>query len=187
MPDPHRIRPGDLLVSHVWVSDGVFDRTVVLILDADDNGNLGVVLNRINTLRLGAVLPAWQDQVCEPAVLFDGGPVSPHGAICLAELDGDEEPPGWGRLFGQIGLLHLDTPVELVAGAYARLRIFAGYAGWDAGQLEAEIAGGYWFVVDGRPEDVFTADPDTLWRAVLRRQRLDIAIYATWPDDHEVN
>ena len=88
-----------------------------------------------------------------------------------AWLPSGEEPPGWRRLFDGVGLLHLDTPIEIVAGAYRDLRIFAGYSGWAAGQLQAEIAEGMWHVVDADYADVFGDEPLDLWRRVLRRQR----------------
>ncbi len=179
--------PGDLLISHVNLRDGVFDFTVVLILDADESGTLGVVLNKVAQLPLTAVLPTWVEVVSDPRVLFDGGPVSRNGAICLASVDGSEEPPGWRRLFDNVGLLHLDTPVELVAGAYAGLRIFAGYAGWAPGQLESELARDAWFVAPARHDDIFGVDQTDLWQRVLRRQGPDVAVYSTWTDDPETN
>lgn len=183
-----RPRPGDLLVSSVLLTDGVFDRSVVLVLDADDDGALGVILNELAELSLAAVLPDWVDKVCMPQVLFHGGPVSPNGAICLAAVhEPAEEPPGWRRVFGNVGLLHLDTPVEIVAGAYDTLRIFAGYAGWAPSQLEEELAEGMWHIVPAQVEDVFDPAPEGLWRQVLRRQGGDLACFSTWPEDPEAN
>lgn len=181
------VKPGDLLVSHVQVNDGVFDQAVVLVLDHDETGTLGVVLNKFSDIELESVLPTWTDHVCAPQVLFDGGPVSQNGAICLASLAGDEEPPGWRRVFADVGLLHLDTPIELVVGAYASLRIFAGYAGWEARQLEVELAQGWWFVAEATYADVFGVQPEKLWRTVLRRQAPEVAVYSTWTDDPESN
>lgn len=181
------VRPGDLLISQVSLRDGVFDSAVVLVLDADESGTLGVVLNRYSEVDLDQVLPGWSEHLSAPQVLFDGGPVSPNGAICLARLAGDEEPPGWRRVFDDVGLLHLDTPLELVAGAYRDLRIFAGYSGWQAGQLEGELLRDGWFVAKAEIDDVFGPDQEDLWRRVLRRQPLDVAIYSTWPEDPECN
>lgn len=181
------VQAGDLLISHVVLTDGVFDFTVVLILDADSSGILGVVLNQVSEVELGTVLPQWADQVSDPQVLFDGGPVSPNGAICLASISSEEDPPGWRRVFDNVGLLHLDTPIELVAGAYDDLRIFAGYAGWDAGQLESELARDLWFVAKARYDDVFGANPDDLWRTVLRRQKPEVAVFSTWTEDPDQN
>ena len=170
------------------LADGVFDSSVVLVLDADGDGALGVILNEISQTPLDAVLPDWVPAVSEPRLLFHGGPVSPNGAICLASVQATaEEPPGWRRLFADVGLLHLDTPIEIVSGAYADLRIFAGYSGWAAGQLDAEIAEGMWHVVPALHDDVFGRRPLDLWRAVLRRQIGRLALFSTWAEDADLN
>ena len=180
--------PGDLLVASVLLADGVFNQTVVLVLDNDADGSLGVILNEISQTPLDAVLPDWVTTVSEPRLLFHGGPVSPNGAICLASVaERGEEPPGWRPLFDTVGLLHLDTPIEIVAGAYRDLRIFAGYAGWGAGQLDSEIAEGMWHVVSARYADVFARHPLDLWRVVLRRQPNQLAFFSTWVEDPELN
>lgn len=128
------IEPGLLLIAGVGLTDGVFGQSVVLILDADPSGALGVVLNRLSGFELQAALPQWAPLASYPDALFDGGPVSQEGAICLASpLRQQEEPPGWRPVFERVGLLHLDTPVEIAHGAYADLRVFAGYAGWGPG------------------------------------------------------
>jgi putative transcriptional regulator len=189
---------GDVLVASILLADGIFNRTVVLVLDCDDQGALGVVLNEISQTRLDAVLPEWVSAVSRPQLLFHGGPVSPNGAICLASVaSAEEEPPGWRPLFVsadpegrgplRVGLLHLDTPIEIVAGAYRDLRIFAGYSGWAAGQLQAEIAAGMWHVLDAAYTDIFGAEPLDLWRRVLRRQQSALALFSTWVEDPDLN
>jgi putative transcriptional regulator len=67
------------------------------------------------------------------------------------------------------------------------IRIYAGYAGWSAGQLEDEVSEGAWYVVDGGPNDVFSAQPESLWRQVLRRQPGDLAFVATPSTDPSLN
>jgi len=69
----------------------------------------------------------------------------------------------------------------------AGLRIFAGYAGWSAGQLEGEIAEGAWYVLEAEPRDPFSDHPERLWREVLRRQRGELAFVANYPDDVSMN
>ncbi len=175
------MEPGVLLVAGVGLSDGIFDGTVVLLLDADPGGALGVVLNRFSDIDLDFALPGWGDLTSHPRVLYDGGPVSPEGAICLAAPAREgEEPPGWRPLFDNVGLLHLDTPVEIAEGAYRDLRIFAGYAGWGPRQLEAELTRDLWYPVPARYADVFDPDPLTLWRRVLRRQSGHLGLLSTW-------
>ena len=181
-------RPGDILLASILLSDGIFDQSVVLMLDCDSDGALGVILNEIAQTPLDAVLPDWVPAVSEPRLLFHGGPVSPNGAICLASVaTAGEEPPGWRPLFDRVGLLHLDTPIEIVSGAYRDLRIFAGYAGWAAGQLQHEIAEGMWYVAPAEYADVFGRHPLELWRTALRRQKSEIAFYSTWLEDPDLN
>ena len=67
------------------------------------------------------------------------------------------------------------------------LRIFAGYAGWGEGQLEAEVEEGSWYVVAAQAPDVFRLDPSDLRRDVLRRQPGQLAWHSTRPADPELN
>jgi putative transcriptional regulator len=182
------IAPGTLLLAAPGLLDPSFVDTVVLLLDVNDEGALGVVLNRPSALPVSEVLGDWGDVVEEPEVLFQGGPVAPDGALAVAlALPGGEDAAGFSPLWGRVGLLDLDTPLELVEGTVDRLRIFAGYAGWGVGQLQDEVAEGSWYVVPGRVDDVFAGEASDLRRQVLRRQPGDLAMHATRPTDPELN
>jgi len=177
-----------LLLATPVLLDPNFADTVVLMLDVNDEGALGVVINRPTGLAVSEVLADWGDVVAEPEVLFQGGPVETEGALAVAlRRSTDGEAVGFRPVAGPLGLLDLDTPVELVSGALAGLRIFAGYAGWGSGQLEREIAEGHWYVVPGRGDDVFRSDSRDLWRDVLRRQPGDLALHSTRPVDADLN
>lgn len=179
---------GRLLVATPSVEGEVFGRSVILMLHHDDDGAQGVVLNKPLTAEVDSVLPGWQRVVTAPHVLFQGGPVSTTAALGVVTVPGDEpEPLGVKRLFGSIGLVNLDAPTPVVAAELAGMRIFAGYSGWDSGQLEDEILRGDWYVVDSEVRDPFTTDPDGLWRQVLRRQRDNLAFVANFPDDPSMN
>ena len=162
---------------------------MLLLLDHDDDGALGVVLNRPTSVPVADVLPAWADAVSSPQLVFAGGPVATDSALGLSRVsDADVDTPlGWQRLYDEMGLLDLDTPPALVAGVLGDLRIFAGYAGWSSGQLEAELAEGAWYVLEPRGTDVFGAEQDDLWREVLRRQSGEMAFVASFPDDPRMN
>jgi putative transcriptional regulator len=180
---------GRLLVATAALLDPNFARSVVLLLDHDEDGSLGVVLNRPSPVPVRSVLPAWGSSAGEPSVLFEGGPVSPDAALavaCVPDLE-DSEPLGFRRLFGTVGIVDLDTPTEVLAPAVTDLRIFAGYAGWGASQLEAEIEEGSWVVVDSTVHDVFSGTPATLWSEVLRRQPGELAWMSTRPADPTQN
>jgi putative transcriptional regulator len=182
--------PGRLLVASPTLSDPNFARTIVLLLDAGNDGALGVVLNRPTSLEVAEVLTGWDTVVDGPGVLFQGGPVETDSALAVAsvpEADGEDEPVGWRRVSGTTGLVDLDAPVEIMAAAVSALRIFAGYAGWSAGQLEDEIAEGAWYVVPAEPEDPFRGDPTGLWAEVLRRQGGALAMLATMPAEPGLN
>lgn len=186
--------PGSLLIASPTLSDPHFARTIVLLLDAGHDGALGVVLNRPSEVGVGEVLAGWADVVTGPDVLFQGGPVETSSALAVAAVGGsgpddsaDDEPVGWRRVFADVGLVDLDAPVELLAPAVSDLRIFAGYAGWSAGQLEGEIAEGAWYVVPAESADAFGTDPAGLWARVLRRQGGQLAMLATMPDEPGLN
>jgi putative transcriptional regulator len=125
--------------------------------------------------------------------VFSGGPVQPNAVIGLAAMtDGAAADRGIVRplepapLAG-LATVDLDADAAVAGTDVARLRVFAGYAGWAAGQLDDELVAGGWFVVDAVAGDAFTADPAALWRAVLARQRGRLAIFATCPEDPSLN
>ncbi|MFD7547281.1 YqgE/AlgH family protein [Streptomyces sp. NPDC059578] len=182
---------GRLLVATPALADPNFDRAVVLLLDHDEEGSLGVVLNRPTPVGVGDILEGWAELAGEPGVVFQGGPVSLDSALGVAVIPGggcaERAPLGWRRVHGAIGLVDLGTPPELLAAALGSLRIFAGYSGWGPGQLEEELSEGAWYVVESEPGDVSSPVPERLWREVLRRQRSELAMVATYPDDPSLN
>jgi len=178
---------GNLLIAAPTMADPNFARTIVLLLDTGESGALGVVLNRPSVLEVADVLEPWADLVAGPSVLFQGGPVETDAALAVANVAADDDPIGWRRVFGSTGLVDLDAPVEIMSNAVSALRIFAGYAGWGVGQLEAEIEEGAWYVVPAEPEDPFLEDPERLWSTVLRRQGGQLAMLATMPDEPGLN
>lgn len=183
-----QVSPGQLLVAAPALSDPNFSDSVVLVLDSDADGTLGVILNRPSPVSIGEVLPQWRGIPSDPDVLFRGGPVSTDGALAVGILTrGDDEPVGFRRVVDLFGVVDLDAPTELTAGAIAGMRVYAGYAGWGAGQLADEIARGDWLVVPAIASDITRADVTTLWRDVLRRQPGELAWNATRPVDPEMN
>ena len=184
---------GRLLAATPHLGDPHFRRTVVLIVEDDkDEGTLGVVLNRPTEIPLDQVLESWTELASGPQVVFRGGPIAPNSALALALAHGSDEPVGWRSLDGtpmmsRIGLVDLGAPPELLVGGITSMRVFAGYAGWGAGQLSDEIDEGAWYVLPGDPADAFAAEPERLWQQVLRRQGGELALVATFPDDPSWN
>lgn len=181
------VEPGSLLVASPLLGDPNFTRTVIYVIDHRGTGTVGVVLNRPSEVTLLDVLPRWSDLACPPRTLFVGGPVDTSAALCLAEALPGTEPPGWTAVSGQVGLVNLETDPQTLDGRFAQVRVFAGYSGWETGQLAGEIDEGAWYVVAGRPSDVFADPAVDLWRAVLRRQGGRVALLATYVEDPRMN
>ncbi|GAA1783588.1 MULTISPECIES: YqgE/AlgH family protein [Streptomonospora] len=188
---------GSLLVATPLLEDPNFRRAVVFVVDDEPaEGTLGVIVNRPLELAVGEVLVDWSGFATEPAVMFSGGPVGTGAGLALGTPGGDDAPLGWRPLEGTphegsrvdgLGVVDLDTPPEILGSALGRFRVFAGYAGWGAGQLADEIDEGAWYVVPAVTDDVFSADPSSLWPRVLRRQGGDLALVSTYPDDPTLN
>ncbi len=151
--------------------DENFWRSVVYILEHDADGAMGLILNRPTDLEAAEVLPEWKDALYHPEVVFEGGPVQREAGIALARRNNEAALVDFG--------------VPLPEGE--RIRVFAGYAGWEPEQLEAEIDAAGWFVVDSEPDDPFTPSPEELWRTVLRRQPGRLSWYANYPDHESLN
>ncbi len=188
--------PGMLLIALPSLTDPTFARSVVYLLESDgESGSAGLILNAPTRTPVAQVLPSWHDATAEPSVVFRGGPVQPNGALCLARLSAspDELPtPGIRPVRHRptrdsVGLVDLDGDTDVIRSAAQELRVYAGHAGWGAGQLENELAEGAWVVVPGSAADVFSSDPDTLWADALRRQPVPLNLLATYPDDPTLN
>ncbi len=179
---------GRLLVASPSMGDANFDRTVVAVLEHDpDDGALGVVVNRPSETEVADVLPRITPLVAAPAVVFVGGPVQPQAALCLGAPRPGAEPDGFAPLACGVATVDLDHDPQILSIGLQTVRVFAGYAGWGGGQLEAEIASGAWFVVDAQPGDVFGDEPGRLWSVVLRRQGGTLALVSTYPPDPRLN
>lgn len=177
---------GRLLVATPAIETGPFFRSVVFLLDHDDDGALGVIVNRPLDSEVDDVLPAWAGLVNAPVCLFDGGPVAMDSALALGVIADAEPPVGWRQMAGRVGLVDLEGPLP-GTGQFVGIRVFAGYAGWGPAQLEDELAEGAWLVVEAQDADLISPQPETLWRAVLGRQEGDLRYWTTFPDDPSVN
>lgn len=209
-----RLEVGCLLVASPML-DAEFERTVVLLLDHDEDGSLGVILNRISELLVDDVVPHWSPAVAAQVTwphLFQGGPVADDTAVGVAALppgrfgsggvndavpgaprgaqellDAGALRPLGGGLWSDWALVDLDADVDAVASQVQSMGIFAGYAGWSPDQLQDEIDEGAWYVVGSSPRDLTQVGLETMWSRVLRRQRSELAFVGTLPDDPERN
>ena len=180
---------GRLLLATPPLDDPNFDRTVIFVLEHHDDGAIGIVLNRVADESLDEPLDRWIDLQHPPSSVFVGGPVETSALIGLAQAkaavadDHDHLSP----VVGDIVSADLTADPAIVAADVVGVRVFRGYAGWGPGQLEAEVDAGAWLVFDAETSDVFSDDPEELWRDVLRRQPGRLAWLANAPDDLSLN
>jgi putative transcriptional regulator len=171
---------GQLLLAGAGLHDPNFRRTVVLIADHSDEGAMGVVLNRPAEVSVAEAAPELSVLVEPDEPVFVGGPVEPQSVLVLAEFEDPDESPS--LVLADIGFLPAETDM---APETRRARVFAGYAGWSPGQLEAELEEDSWILEPAHPDDVF-AEAD-LWAEVLRRKGGQFAVLALMPPDLSLN
>lgn len=166
---------GRLLVAAPPLGDPNFDRAVVYVLQHNENGALGVVVNRVSTT-VDVDVQNWAPLLAPPAAVFSGGPVQPETVIALGRNG-----------CGAIEPVDLERDPLLLDPTPLAVRLFHGYAGWGAQQLDGELEAGVWIVASADANDVFTDDPDGLWGRVLSRQPGRVAWLATVPADVSTN
>ncbi len=175
---------GQLLIASPSLLDSNFRRTVVLVTEHTDEGAAGLVLNRPSPASVLELVPELEPLVEDAEQVWLGGPVQPNAVLVLGEfVDPDDAAV---PLFGSLGFPSLDEPEDVVP-ATTRRRVFAGYAGWGAGQLESELGREDWIIEPAQNDDAFTEAPDDLWAEVLRRKGGIYELVARIPEDPSVN
>lgn len=175
---------GHLLIAGPRLLDPNFHRTVVLVGEHDEEGALGVVLNRSSDALVLDALPELAVLADDLGAVYVGGPVQPSAVVVLADFAEPERADA--LVLDTIGFLPAETDPDSL-GELRRARVFAGYAGWGPGQLDAELEEGSWIVEPAETEDVFTDDPEGLWSGVLRRKGGPYVVLATMPPDPSLN
>jgi putative transcriptional regulator len=157
----------------------------VLICEHSEEGALGLILNRRSELLVSDVAPELEPLAGDGTPIDVGGPVQPDALLVLAEFD-DPELAGI-HVIGPVGIMGDAHTVDELTDTTGRVRVFAGYAGWAPGQLDAELARDDWFVAPAGVDDIFDTDADELWRRVLARKGGHYALVARMPVDPSVN
>lgn len=185
-PATPRVRAGTLLLANTDLLEPTFRRSVIYVVEHNDGGTLGVVLNRPSETAVYNVLPQWSKLATKPKTMFIGGPVKRDAALCLATLRVGLEAtgvPGLRHVQGRMMMVDLDADPDTIAPMVEGVRIFAGYSGWTIGQLEGEIERDDWIVLSALPTDVLVEPRVDLWSRVLRRQPLPMSLLASHPID----
>jgi putative transcriptional regulator len=175
---------GKLLVASPALIDPNFARAVVLVTEHNEEGAMGIVLNRPSETDLRDVSDELAD-VAGDGPVFVGGPVQPEAVVLLAEFS-DPSSAAW-IVAADVGLAAAGRDLDELGDVVRRGRAYAGYSGWDAGQLEAELEVDSWIIEPPLPAELFPEDPESLWHDVLARKGGQYALVARMPADPSVN
>ena len=169
--------PGKLLIASPALSD-FFERAVVLLIEHNEEGAMGLVLNRPSETMVAEAVPSLSDLGEDGEVIRVGGPVAQNSVVALGEFADPEESSR--LLTGHVGVIDPERSASLL-----RLRVYAGHAGWAPEQLEAELEQEAWVVADPDPDDPF--HEGDLWTESLARMGGKYALLSTMPADPSLN
>jgi putative transcriptional regulator len=162
---------GKILIADRKLADPNFFHTVVYLITYDEQGAVGLILNRETEAPVSKILSGVKEAANRKDSVFSGGPVEPASLLALYRTKNGRKG---ARLVSRDVYAVLDETVlkeALAAGADdTGLRFYTGYAGWGPGQLDTELAAGAWYVVDGDARTVFDQNPATLWDRLIRRK-----------------
>ncbi len=177
---------GQLLLDSGKLRGSFFQRSVVLICQHDAEGAFGLVLNRATGSKVGEMIVADLPDSLKECPLYLGGPVQP---TALSYLHSDSFVPD-ANVMPNVSLGHsLDSLMELGESfsTTRKMKLFAGYAGWSAGQLEEEMKREAWLAHPASLELVFDTDPGSLWRIVLEQKGWRYKLLSQMPEDLSLN
>lgn len=176
---------GSVLISEPYSSDYFFRRSVVLLVEHNDSGSVGFILNKTFGKNLKKITSLFGN-FNSPVNI--GGPVGNQNLYYLHTL-GDKikgsvhvkDDLYWGGNFAQ--LKELATAGKL---SEDNVKFFVGYSGWDKGQLDSEIKKDYWLVTRAETNEIM-ADADEIWRTVLRKLDKRYRLWSNFPVNPESN
>jgi putative transcriptional regulator len=176
---------GQLLLASPGLFDPNFRRAVVLITEHNDEGAAGLVLNRPSETPVADAVPDLVPLVGDEEPVYVGGPVQESAVLVLAEFDDPDDAAL--LVVDDVGFVPGDGDFGLIAASTRRARVFAGYAGWGPGQLEAELEESSWIVESSTGPSLFPEADDDLWARVLRDKGGLYRVVAMMPDDPSLN
>jgi putative transcriptional regulator len=177
---------GKILVSEPYLPDPNFERTIILLVEHNDDGSFGFIMNKPSLAKLGDVM---QDLSTFDAPVFIGGPVQQDTLHYIHRVQDLEESIEvmdgiyWGGNFDQLVSL-----IETKQVAASDIKFFLGYSGWSAGQIEEELKEDSWIVSDKVNEELlFDIKAEAMWQYALKRMGGRFSVYSNYPQDPRLN
>lgn len=185
----HAVGPGTFLIASPTLRDSNFLRTVVLLCEHNERGSMGLIVNRPSEAKVADAVSGIEVPLPPEEQLFIGGPVQPEALLVLhrvAKPIPGEQPVCDGMALGG----EMQALIQLIAdprGPDDRVRVYAGYAGWGAGQLDGELEAGGWITCSAAARFVFDVEPAQVWAEVLSSLGEEYAYLTRVPLDPRVN
>lgn len=179
-------RQGRLLISEPFLFDPYFKRTVVLLVEHNENGSVGFILNRPININISEIVENFPDFEAE---VYFGGPVNQNNLFYIhtlgESLEGSSEVmPGlfWGGNFDQLKDLIIAGKVQP-----GEIRFFAGYSGWEKNQLGKELKEKSWIVTKATIDQALNGRSKQFWSETLKKMGSQFAIMSNFPEDPNMN
>lgn len=178
-------KQGRILIAEPSLIDLNFKRSVILLVEHNDNGSVGFVLNRMLNYKLSDLMPDFPDFDARVSL---GGPVSPKSIHFIHTL-GDVVPDTshvidniyWGGDFEYIKSLIIAKKITP-----SQILFFVGYSGWSKEQLDREITEGSWVVAKVNQVQIFSESED-LWLNTVRQLGTNFKLWTLYPEDPSLN
>ena len=167
---------GKLLVASRSLADPLFAKTVILLARYDAQGVLALILNRRTDVPLSRALQDLKAAKDRSDPVYLGGPLETPAVFALFQSPSKVE--GAEHVFGGVYLITAKSLFEKTISARPEpgvFHVYLGYAGWTQDQLRQEVGLGAWFIFPAKASTVFNADPDSLWRKMIRQTELQMA------------
>jgi len=176
---------GKILISTPDISGDIFSRSVVLIIDHSESGAFGLILNKKNT----QVSDKFRNFFDFKIEVYDGGPVESDKVLLL--IKGKAITESFTKINDEF---YLTEDIERVITAVLNneisiedVKIFSGYSGWSASQLENEVLRKIWTVVDIYNLDYTLPNDQTLWKSIMQNLGGEYLLWANAPEDISLN
>ena len=185
LKNPKDLGSGKLLVASRELADPNFAETVILLVHYDNDGVIGLILNRRTDLTVSRVLAKLEAAKDRSDRVYLGGPVETPTVFAL--LHSKDKFETAEHVFGGVYWIAAKAALEKAMSSRpdpGAFHIYLGYAGWTTEQLRNEIRLGGWFIFPADNQTVFNANPDSLWRQMIKKTELKMAAHPTPAGPH---
>jgi len=163
---------GKFLVASANIGDPRFSESVILLIDYGIRGAFGLIINRPTEIKLSRVFTDMEGLKQRKDTLYVGGPVGNDQMFLLVHSDG--QPEGSSRIFKNVYISGSKTLLKHIVDKpdmERKFRVYIGYAGWSAQQLDQEVARGDWYILSADAGIIFDKEASEIWPQLFRRSK----------------